>query len=122
MTLDLPWPPSVNVYWRHNRGRAHISHDGIEHRRRVGLAFFASSFRWQPFNASERLEVRLVVHPPDNRRRDLDNLPKAILDGLQHAGVYADDSQIDSLWVLRGSVDPDKQGRVHATIEAISAR
>jgi crossover junction endodeoxyribonuclease RusA len=35
--------------------------------------------------------------PPDRRRRDLDNLQKPLLDALQHAGVYEDDSQVDLL-------------------------
>jgi crossover junction endodeoxyribonuclease RusA len=39
--------------------------------------------------------------PPDRRRRDLDNIQKPVLDALQHAGVYEDDSQIDLLVTRR---------------------
>jgi crossover junction endodeoxyribonuclease RusA len=39
--------------------------------------------------------------PPDRRRRDLDNIQKALLDSLEHAGVYADDNQIDLLIARR---------------------
>jgi len=39
--------------------------------------------------------------PPDRRRRDLDNLLKSVLDALEHAGLYADDSQIDLLVTRR---------------------
>jgi crossover junction endodeoxyribonuclease RusA len=45
------------------------------------------------------LEVEVEVHPPDNRRRDIDNVQKALLDALQHGGVYADDSQIVRLTI-----------------------
>ena len=38
---------------------------------------------------------------PDKRRRDLDNLLKATLDSLTHAGVWSDDSQIDALSIRR---------------------
>ena len=38
--------------------------------------------------------MRLEFYPPDNRRRDLDNAQKALLDALQHGGAYRDDSQI----------------------------
>lgn len=38
---------------------------------------------------------------PDRRRRDLDNMPKALFDGLTHAGVWTDDSQIDDLRIVR---------------------
>ncbi len=45
--------------------------------------------------------------PPDRRRRDLDNLLKSVLDALEHAGVYADDSQIDLLVTKRREVVPN---------------
>lgn len=45
--------------------------------------------------------------PPDRRRRDLDNLQKPVLDVLQHAGVYEDDSQIDLLITRRREVVPE---------------
>jgi crossover junction endodeoxyribonuclease RusA len=41
---------------------------------------------------------------PDRYRRDLDNVCKAMLDALGHAGVYQDDSQIDRLEIVRGAV------------------
>ena len=44
-----------------------------------------------------RLRVEIEAFRPDKRRRDLDNLLKATLDGLAHAGVYEDDSQIIDL-------------------------
>jgi hypothetical protein len=40
------------------------------------------------------LAVQIEVYPPDNRRRDIDNLQKALLDAMQHGGAYGDDSQI----------------------------
>ncbi len=44
------------------------------------------------------LAVRIEIHPPEERRRDCDNAQKAILDALQHAGAFWDDSQI--IWLL----------------------
>ena len=49
------------------------------------------------FSSEERLRVQVECFPPDKRRRDLDNLGKSLMDSLQHAKVYADDSQIDFL-------------------------
>ncbi len=39
------------------------------------------------------LAVQIEVFPPDHRRRDIDNLQKALLDALQHGGAYFDDTR-----------------------------
>jgi crossover junction endodeoxyribonuclease RusA len=67
-----------------------------------------------------RLEVRVTVCPPDNRRRDLDNVQKALLDALAKGGAYRDDSQIDRLVVERGPVTPS--GKVLVEITEISRK
>ena len=40
------------------------------------------------------LSVQIEVYPPDNRRRDVDNCLKSLLNTLQHGGAYHADSQI----------------------------
>ncbi|HAC91237.1 MAG TPA: hypothetical protein DCF63_11500 [Planctomycetaceae bacterium] len=42
------------------------------------------------------------MFPPDRRRRDIDNVQKALLDALQHGGAYLDDSQIVRLSIEKG--------------------
>lgn len=44
-----------------------------------------------------KIKVEIEAFRPDNRRRDLDNLLKASLDGCTHAGVWEDDSNIVDL-------------------------
>ena len=92
--FTLPWPPSVNTYWRNFDGRMIISARGREYRETVGdqmtLQKMVKHFKGQ-------LKVEIEAFRPDKRRRDLDNLLKATLDGLAHAGVYEDDSQIVDL-------------------------
>ena len=48
--------------------------------------------------------VSITVHFCDGRRRDLDNILKGFQDVCTHAGLWLDDSQIDHLTVVRGSV------------------
>jgi crossover junction endodeoxyribonuclease RusA len=48
-------------------------------------------------NLAGKLVVEIEAWRPDNRRRDLDNLLKAALDGCTHAGVWEDDSNIVDL-------------------------
>lgn len=102
MRLTLPWPPSVNRYWRSIGGRAILSAEGRAYRARAQT--------WRTFapTLTGRLRVRLELHAPDNRRRDVDNSCKAVLDAMTHAEVYGDDSQIDRLEVVRCGVDRAK--------------
>jgi crossover junction endodeoxyribonuclease RusA len=48
------------------------------------------------------IKVEIVAFRPDNRKRDLDNLLKAVLDGMSKALVYEDDSQIRDLRIRWG--------------------
>lgn len=98
--LTLPFPPSVNHYWRRLGNRYFISEDGQSFRAAVGNIVLAESLTngLRPFQCHVEMEVDL--HPPDNRRRDVDNFGgKAIGDSLKHAGLYLDDSQIKKLTV-----------------------
>lgn len=65
-----------------------------------------------------RIGVSIVLHYPDNRRRDLDNSLKGLFDAMTHAGVWKDDSQIDCINVIRSSVA--KPGYVSVRIKEIS--
>lgn len=92
--ITLPWPPSVNTYWRTVNGRMIISAKGREYREEVGDQMILQG-KVKHFTGS--LCVEIEAWRPDKRRRDLDNLLKATLDGLAHAGVFEDDSQIVDL-------------------------
>jgi crossover junction endodeoxyribonuclease RusA len=97
MIAVLPFPPSINHYWRKWNNRMVISHEGREYRRAIcGLLAQTAGAGDEP-PRSGRLALCMDAFPPDRRRRDLDNLQKPLLDALQHAGVYEDDSQIDLL-------------------------
>jgi len=96
--MVLPWPPTVNTYWRNVAGRVLISQSGREYRQ--AIAELAAAEKW-PKYGSARLSVSIEAWMPDKRRRDLDNLLKSMLDSLTHAGVWDDDSQIDGLAIWR---------------------
>jgi crossover junction endodeoxyribonuclease RusA len=90
MEFELPYPPSVNHYYRHVGPRVLISKAGRKYREIVVSQLRACGIK----PLSGRIELFLEAYPPDRRRRDLDNLMKCVLDSLQHAGAYHDDSQI----------------------------
>jgi Holliday junction resolvase RusA-like endonuclease len=95
--VELPYPPSINHYWRRVGNQTLISREGRRFRARV-LTILAA-LHVEPMTGPLHVEVDL--HPPDRRRRDIDNVQKALLDALQHGGAYEDDGQIDRLVLTR---------------------
>lgn len=106
----LPFPPSVNRYYRHVGYRTLLSREGREYRAMV-LSLLAGRVG-QPL--SGQLEVQLDLYPPDARRRDWDNFQKGIWDSLQHAGVYLDDSQVKRAVIEMHS--PSRHSRAEVAI------
>lgn len=98
MKLILPFPPSVNTYWRHPNkgafaGKSLISAAGRKFQS-AACAAIVEQLRRLPKPTSAPASVEIVLFPPDNRIRDLDNYNKALFDALTHAGVWEDDSQV----------------------------
>ena len=96
VAIELPWPPSVNHYWRHNRGITHISTEGRKYRATVNIQLRAQGVT-KPLDGELRMAIRLF--PPDRRIRNMDNILKALLDAMQHGGAYHDDDQIKTLFM-----------------------
>lgn len=114
LVLNIPWPPSVNSYYRTVQGRTLLSKRGRLYKESVLRAVLTQ--RGQ-IRTTQRLEVDIMLHPPDRRRRDLDNLCKAIQDAMQNAGVFIDDSQIDKLALTRSTIE--KGGLAIVTVKEI---
>jgi len=116
--LVLPFPPSVNTYWRAPNkgplaGRHLISAKGRAYQS-VACAAIVEQLRRLPKPTSAAAAVEITLFPPDARRRDIDNYNKALFDALTHAGVWKDDSQVKRMLVEWGPVT--KKGRVEITI------
>ena len=111
--LELPFPPSVNHYYCRVGPRTLISRDGRAYRERVTSILAVLHIR--PIRGAIRMHIE--VYPPDNRRRDLNNLQKSLWDALQKGGAYYDDSQIVKFTVERREVV--QEGKVKVRIEQI---
>lgn len=86
VNLTLPYPPSVNHYWKKTRnGRVYISKEGKDYKAKVFVDCLHIPVIKPP------VEINVSVYFPDNRKRDLDNLGKVLFDSLVDAKVLADD-------------------------------
>jgi len=112
--IELPYPPTANTYWRNVGGRVLLSKKGRLYRKAVQALAWAH--KW-PQYGNQRVSVLITATMPDRRRRDIDNLHKACLDSLTHAGVWDDDSQIDDLHIVRDGVE--KPGKLMIDIQVL---
>lgn len=105
LRVTLPVPPSVNGLYSTVRGHRVLSKAGRQYHKDAGWltkeAAAVIGFDVQPL---QRLELAIVLHWPDNRRRDLSNAVKCLEDSLA-AALGFDDSTIDLLTVKRGEMD-----------------
>ncbi len=65
--ITLPRPPSNNRYYRHNRGRTHISAEGQAYRDNVARIIKGSML---DIGLAMPVKIRIECHMPDRRRRD----------------------------------------------------
>ncbi len=98
--FTMPWPPSVNGYWRTFRNRQIISKRGREYRK--AAIEHLESLGLKGENVSGDLHVSLVLNPPTLRKYDVDNFNKALFDALSHGEFWLDDEQITSLNIKKG--------------------
>ena len=115
LMFTLPWPPSVNTYYRMYMSRLLISRKGREYRRTV-IGEICRQKVTQGLSDA-RISLTIAVYPPDKRKRDLDNLLKPLIDAMGGAGLFTNDEQIDEIMITREAVDIDGPGyvRIHLT-------
>lgn len=98
LAFVLPLPPSVNaLYGQAANGAKFLLPEQRQFRSAVigivrGVMRGADQIA-QPL--AGRLEVRSTYYFANRRRTDISNREKALLDALERAGAYHDDSQID---------------------------
>ena len=111
---ELPYPPSINHYYaRQKNGAVYINQKGKSYR----VAVKHNLHLTKPVEGKVKLHVD--VFPPDNRKRDLDNINKCLLDALQCSGIIKDDYDIDYLSMRR--CETIKGGKVIIHLEQIKS-
>ena len=111
INIELPYPPTVNHYYRHVGYKTLISKDGRNYRKTVCVAMMIAKVK----TMTGPVALTIDVYPPDRRRRDLDNLLKSLIDSLEHGGAFKDDSQIVKITATKH--EPTKGGKAIVRIE-----
>lgn len=117
LEFTIPYPPSVNKYWKprqptsYSSKRFYVNPKVIKFKHEVALIKIIHKIQKIP---KEKLLLELQIYPPDKRKRDTDNLGKAICDALQDAGIFDDDFQVEILLMQRNEVL--KPGKVDVKI------
>ena len=84
-------------------------------RRSAPVVIISTGMAWEK-DIDYAVKVEIQAFRPDRRRRDLDNLLKALLDSMTYAGVMQDDALIEDLRVYWAD---EVGGMVKVTIEGI---
>jgi crossover junction endodeoxyribonuclease RusA len=97
LRLELPWPPSINHYWRRHGHVIHVSTAGTRFARLCGLAV-RSQFCAAPID--QPVAVLIEAWAATRRAWDVDNRCKPLLDALTRAGLWVDDSVVRDLRIV----------------------
>ena len=115
--LELPWPPTINTYRQPvrmgNITRLVTSNKGKQYKKLVEQALITQEYPL--FKNKIGMEIKL--HPPDKRKRDIDNYFKPVFDSLVKCNVLEDDELIKEITVYM--CDPVKFGQVVVNIKEL---
>lgn len=111
ITFEIPWPPSINNYYKRGRQNVLLSMRAKVYRKEVWVCAARARALWK---TDKVLTVNIHLHAPMNvRTYDIDNFNKGILDALQGV-VYDNDKQITVLVVEKR--EPCVGGKAKVTI------
>lgn len=110
--FDLPFPPSVNGLFA-GKSRRYAS-KGYNAWKEEARPFVPSVLVAGPYSLS------LIFDRPDRRARDLGNLEKAVSDLIVERGVVIDDSCCERIVLAWSDAPPQRESRVHVTVEAMA--
>lgn len=114
MIIELPFPPTVNTYWRSTATSGRV---------KVYISDKAKKFRYEAFLAARKskmiagvktyhgpLAVTIELYLPNKIKRDVDNYNKGVLDALTYDSVWNDDSQVQKLTTIKIQNDGGVKG------------
>lgn len=102
--FTLPYPPSINGYWRNFKGRQIISKRGRDYANSVAEKMLELKLHSEMISCNVTFEM--TINPPTLRKYDVDNFTKGVFDALTKCGFWVDDEQVQKLTVAKGVKTP----------------
>ncbi len=112
MKIVLPYPPSSNRYWRNFRGRVVKSQEARDYQKTVICLADVCASNGLPTLLTGAVGLELNFYRPQ-RRGDLDNRIKVLVDALQGI-AYDNDSQVSEIHAFRH--DDKQRPRVEVSV------
>lgn len=118
-TLELPFPPTSNHAYATVTTRGGARRVKSAAARNYTLVAQVLTKRVHPFpifTIRDRISITINLYPPDNRRFDIANREKILVDAVSSVLGF-DDSQVDRITITRENLFPN--GRVIISIAAL---
>lgn len=112
LTINLPYPPTVNTYYATVKGRRVLSKKGREYK--ISVLHEILSLGDYKFRSGKIL-IHIKLYVPDRRKRDIDNAVKSLLDSIVYADLIKDDSLVFKLIVEK--FDYDEENNNFCTVQ-----
>lgn len=125
----LPFPPSVNHYWRKVPRGMIVSEEGRKYNSRVAMLTLLNGRGDQDYYVRQLahigdmpVRVNISAYLPDRRKRDLDNLFKVLFDSFTKNKIWEDDSQVYDIRAIKiPKTDAFPHGSVRVEIYSLYA-
>lgn len=109
--LHLPPVPSLNNYYgthcKFNHATVYIKSAGKKYRKIVLDYVMENNLQ---LRANVALTLIVYFTPSSNRKQDVDNIAKCLLDALTHAEVWEDDSLVYDLRIIKQPPSKENAG------------
>lgn len=113
--IYLPFPPTINHYYTVSKGRKILSSKGRKYKGECLKVMNEQNL--QDLGIASHFSVVITLNPPCNRKRDIDNFIKPVLDSLTYSGFWSDDRLVDDLRIIRGV--KSNPGHIHIIIKTL---
>lgn len=112
--FDLPYPVNCSINHLYNRTKNGCFVNKTAKKYKDNVYYLLHNFK--KFG-SQNVQLEIIIHPPDKRKRDLDNILKIVFDSLEFSKIIENDFQIVELCVKKKEVI--KNGILKITISEI---